>query len=114
MNALYDLRRVTVETFGLGLEIVVRVNGTFESTGAMFQTMQSYTTNDIFWGRRFQQCIFPGDKFYEIDHDRIEEVDVVEIGGESQEDRDKEIKIKKELGQKQHASRFVVRKVKYK
>lgn len=110
-SPLYDLRRETVETFGLGLEIVVRVNGTFESTGAMFQTMQSYTTNDIFWGRRFQQCVFPGEKFYEVDHDRIEEVDTVEIGGESQEDRDKEIKIRKELGEKQQASRFVVRKV---
>merc|ERR1711936_1187629 len=36
-SPLYDLSKPQVETMGLPIEIVVRINGSFESTGVSFQ-----------------------------------------------------------------------------
>ena len=76
------------------IEIVINLSAKIESTQSIYQSSQSYVLDDILWGFRFKQCIFRskslvGDsRDFIVNEENIEKYEKVEIGKDSQEERD--------------------------
>ena len=77
---------------GEQLELIVTLTSTVMATGALYQTSQSYTTNEILWGQRFEQCVFLRDDGWEVNEDLMERfVQCENMGEDSQEELDKKL-----------------------
>ena len=88
-SPLYDLGQGTFNQKDEQLELIVSMSATVMSTGSLYQTTKSYTTDDILWGYRFKQCIFLEEDGYVVNEELIDKTIKVEMGPESQEILDK-------------------------
>lgn len=87
-SPLYELGKDIIDHDGEQLEIIMTLTATIESTGAIYQTTQSYVTEDILWGHRFKQCIFKAKHGFYVREEHVKQWEGIEMSGDSQERRD--------------------------
>ena len=58
------------------LEIILTLTGTISSTGGVYQTTQSFISDDILWNYKFKKCVF---KNYEIGSYEVREENFLQV-----------------------------------
>ena len=88
-SPLYELGQEIMDHQGEQLELIVTMTATVQSTGSLYQTTQSYVTEDILWGHRFYQAIVKKEgKGYFVEEKDWDKTLDTKMSPDSQETRD--------------------------
>ena len=89
-SPFYELGKKDLEDPELQFELLFRLTGSIESTGAPYQVYKSYNPRSIKWGYQFEQFLEREEDGFYVNGDKIDKIKKVEISPESQEAKDLE------------------------